>query len=190
MPPLQFKHAGRRRSKRSRQEVRRRPVRYRDPATGKRKSVYGKTRKAAAARLAAKLAGADDPAPPRGQRLGPYLTTWLAGLGGIEPQTRDLYAFLVRHWVTHLGRAPLGGLTPEAVLAAQRAIEEGSGVASARGATKLLRRALRRQAARGYVRPGLSTTSRCPCGPTAGRAAACSTRRKWRACAGRRRARP
>src|SRR5438128_2617169 len=54
-------------------------ARYRDPASGQRRSIYGKTRKSVAERLAAALAGAADPAPSRRTdvRLRQQLKDWV-----------------------------------------------------------------------------------------------------------------
>ncbi len=138
-------------------------ARYRDPSSGQRKSIYGETRKAVAERLAAALAGAEDPAPSRrgDVRLAKHLADWVAAQD-VQPQTRAVYENLAGHWTRRLGGATLGRLSIEAVRAAQRDVAASAGVATAGAATRLLRRALRRPVARGQVRPDLLEDLKSP----------------------------
>lgn len=138
-------------------------ARYLDPDSGRRRSLYGRTRKNVAERLAAKLAGIEDPAPTRRTdvRFKKHLKDWVEAQD-VQPQTRAEYHRLARHWTKRLGEASLSRVTSDAIRAAQRGIAEDAGTATARAATKLLRAAMRRSITRGQVRPDLLEDVKLP----------------------------
>jgi integrase len=82
--------------------VRQRPngtweARYR-ASDGRRRSVYGRTKREASDRLRAALRAADAGIRPVDQRLstGAYLEDWLAHHINVRPRTADSYAHTVR----------------------------------------------------------------------------------------------
>jgi len=82
----------------------------------RRKSYYGKTREAVAAKLTAALKARQDGLPIIGerQRVGEYLGGWLEAVRpSLRPRTFTRYEQYVRlHTLPHLGRLPLAKLGP------------------------------------------------------------------------------
>jgi len=82
----------------------------------RRKSYFGKSRTAVAAKLTAALKGLGDGLPIVGERLtvGQYLTEWLEVVRpSLRPESYRRYADLCRiHIIPEVGRTPLARLTP------------------------------------------------------------------------------
>ena len=138
---------------------------------GKRKTIYGKTRAAVAARLTAVLrARQQGIAIKTSERLtvASYLTTWLEGARAtIRPNTHRRYGQLVRKYlVPRLGRIALAKLAPADCAALFSAmLEGGSAPRSVIAARAVLGRALHEAEVTGVVQRNVVRLTRPPRAP-------------------------
>jgi hypothetical protein len=126
-------------------------------ADGTRVSLYGKTRQAAAKKLAAAIHDRDHGiliARDERQTVAMYLTAWLETVRPtVEASTWERYELDVRrHLIPALGKTRLGNLTPQQVqLLVAEKLNAGLAPRSVRNMRAVLRRALNEALALGVV---------------------------------------
>lgn len=142
-------------------------VGYDSQGRRRRKSIYGTTRSAVAARLAAALRTRQQglELPPERQTVGPFLMEWLEDVRpSVRPMTYRSYEGIVRvHLVPSLGRHRLVDLTPrqvQAFLAAKTA--SGLAPRSVERIRAVLRQALNRGLRWGLVARNVATLTDPP----------------------------
>lgn len=134
----------------------------------KRKTVYAKTRREVAAKLATaqshvSLGGA--PAPER-LTVRQYLDDWLVNTAGasVKQSTLDQYRWIIyRYWMDGIGRHRLAQLQPSQVQAVLRSMEErGLSPRTIRQARSILHRALGQAERWGLVNRNVASLTEAP----------------------------